>query len=107
MSTAAIPAVSPAPLVPARSAPAQAQPSPTPATANPKSAAPTPAAAGTALNAVAAALKEATETSAQTAQEARSGDHQAQRLLAKVAASDAARTGTSRGRTGSIVDTKA
>lgn len=34
-------------------------------------------------NAAHAALAEATETSVQTAQEANSGDHQAQRLLAK------------------------
>ncbi|TSA50205.1 MAG: hypothetical protein D4R48_02000 [Nitrosomonadales bacterium] len=37
-------------------------------------------------NASLAALKEATETAAQTANEARGGDHQAQRLLAKQAA---------------------
>lgn len=37
-----------------------------------------------------AALQEATETAAQTAKEARSGDHQAMRLLAKEAAKEAA-----------------
>ena len=39
-----------------------------------------------AAQAMVAALQEATETSFQTAQEARHGDHQAQKLLAKEAA---------------------
>jgi hypothetical protein len=37
-----------------------------------------------------AALQEATETAVQTAKEARSGDHQAQRLLVKETAKEAA-----------------
>ena len=41
-----------------------------------------------------AAFQEATETAAQTAQEARNGDRQAQRLLAKEEASKAAETPT-------------
>ncbi|MDA8327322.1 MAG: hypothetical protein M0033_14095 [Nitrospiraceae bacterium] len=41
-------------------------------------------------NAAQAALKELTETQAQTAKEANTGDHQAQRLLAKEAAAKAA-----------------
>jgi len=40
-----------------------------------------------------AALKEATETSAQTAKEASGGDRQAQKLLAKAATEAAARSG--------------
>ncbi len=48
---------------------------------------------GKAASAAQAALQEATETTAQTAKEARSGDHQAQRLLAKEEAAKAATAG--------------
>jgi hypothetical protein len=41
------------------------------------------------VSAAAAALKEVTETSAQTVKEASGGDHQAQKLLAKEAAARA------------------
>lgn len=59
---------------------------------------------------VAANLQEIIETPTQTAQEARRGDHQAQRLLQKEAAVAAANNPTpvqKSGVVGSIIDTKA
>jgi hypothetical protein len=64
------------------------------APASPKPAAPSAPAAAAASNPALAALQEATETTAQTAKEAGGGDHQAQRLLAKAAASRRALEGT-------------
>jgi hypothetical protein len=58
---------------PAAQKPPQTKPQPTP----------TPTDTVSISNAAKAALKEAMETPTQTAQEARGGDHQAQRLLAK------------------------
>jgi hypothetical protein len=72
--------------------------SPNPASA-PKSAAPAtannPASSAAVLSAATAALKEATETSAQTTKEAAHGDRAAQKILAKTQAAEAARSGTS------------
>ena len=72
-------------------APQVASPKPQPAA--PAKAPPAPAAAqssaavaSTVVSAATAALKEVTETSAQTVKEASGGDRQAQRLLAKEAA---------------------
>ena len=63
---------------------------------SPSVAAPTSASAASAVvSAAAAAIKEVTETSAQTAKEASGGDRQAQRLLAKEAAAQSG--GVSRG----------
>jgi hypothetical protein len=65
------------------------------------------------ITAVAAALKEATETSAQTAKEAAGGDRQAQNVLAKAAAASAGRTGSAAthtpgvGTKGARIDVKA
>ncbi|MGZ0713666.1 hypothetical protein [Pseudomonas palleroniana] len=63
---------------------------------------------------IAAALKEATETAAQTAQEAGHGDHQAQRLMQKhhdqLASTPAPRSGVVNGNgqiTGELINTKA
>ncbi|HZC66276.1 MAG TPA: hypothetical protein VE545_06865 [Candidatus Dormibacteraeota bacterium] len=64
---------------PQTTAPPQAQKT---AALAPKSAA-VPSDTVTISNAAKAALQEATETKSQTAKEAQSGDHQAQRLLAK------------------------
>jgi hypothetical protein len=47
------------------------------------------------VSAATAALKEASETSTQTAKEAGKGDRQAQKLLARESAAAAARTGGS------------
>lgn len=59
---------------------------PQPAKPQPQSAASTPKDTVQIGNAAKAALQEATETPSQTAQEARSGDHQAQKLQVKEAA---------------------
>jgi hypothetical protein len=64
--------------------PTAVSPKPTPPT--PQPAAPTTADTVQISNAALTAMKEATETPAETAKEARSGDHQAQRLVAKEAA---------------------
>ncbi|QAY86467.1 hypothetical protein [Pseudomonas arsenicoxydans] len=71
-------------------------------------------ATATAASNVAAALKEATETAAQTAQEAGHGDHQAQRLMQKhhhqPASTAAPTSGVVNGNgqiTGEIINTKA
>jgi hypothetical protein len=97
MSTAAIaPSIlkASAPVVPAKAQTGTAQ-----AKAAPSSAAASQAAASATavVSATAAALKEVSETSAQTAKEAAGGDHQAQRLLIKEAAASAARTGGTKG----------
>jgi len=75
---------------------AQSQVVAEPTSVTPKTPAPKPQAAPsnadtfTPSNSAKAALQELTETPAQTAQEARGGDAQAQRLLAKEAAAKAA-----------------
>lgn len=68
---------------------------PTPAAAQLTTSHPVNQAAAKALSAAAAALKEATESSAQTAKEAAGGDRVAQRLLAKEAAAKATIAGQS------------
>ena len=80
------------------------------AVANPKSTVHTATSASARSNVVLTALQEATETAAQTAKEARSGDRQAQKLLAKNAAAAATSrpaVNTSTLLSGTIVNTKA
>jgi len=92
MSTSAVSPAAAASAVPP-AAKRNSAPKPAP-TQTPRAAAPANTAAAAAVSSAAAALKEATETSSQTVREASSGDHQAQRLLAKETAQAAERRGS-------------
>jgi len=103
------------PVINNRPSPAQTQPAPAAKGDQPANATAAPATSSTATSAasnVAAALKEATETAAQTAQEAGHGDRQAQRLVQKhqhqsAPAPTAAVVNGSGQITGEIINTKA
>ena len=109
MSIGAVSASNPATINGQSSAPSQPQ-----AKANQTPASATATATATAASNVAAALKEATETAAQSAQEAGHGDRQAQRLIQKhhhqAANAVAPTSGVVNGNgqiTGEIINTKA
>lgn len=104
MSTAAI-SSNPPPTAKVAAPKARPQPTQVAASKPPASAPPSAQAASTAVSAATAALKEASETRTQTANEANKGDLQARRLLAKENAAASARTGASA--KGSRVNVKA